>query len=632
MEKEMMIGIKPKLIVITGPSKTASIELIGEHLTIGRDPSNDLSLNDVSVSRKHCVITREGELFRIEDLESHNGTFINGMPVKEYSLNHEDQIRIGNSIFLLILRDADKISAARQNVKLDDLTLMTNSAVRLRIEDVLYSVARDLSALMKISLKINTIRSLDELQHQLLESLFEIIPAERGAILLYTQGQEEPDIAWGMERTGMSGQALRVSRTVTKQVMREGLALLSNGVIKDETLGEAQSLISLQVCSLICVPLVSNVRRFGLIYLDTKDTTVSFTEDHLRLATALANIAAVSFENVRYLEKIEAEKQSLLNSIQIEHKMIGESQPMKEIYQKIGKIAQRDSTTLILGESGTGKELAARAIHQNSERASMPFVALNCATLTDTLLESELFGHEKGAFTGAIAQKKGKLELAEGGTLFLDEIGELVPPIQAKLLRVLQEREFERVGGIRPIKIDVRLIAATNRILEETIKQGGFRADLYYRLNVVSLKMPALRERREDIQLLASYFAAKYSDKCKRAVNGITTEARACLADYDWPGNVRELENAIERAIVLGSTDFICVEDLPETILETTEKHGVPLVKYYEAINEAKKELILKAVEQSGGNYTEAAKVLGIHPNNLHRLIRNMNLRTKLKG
>jgi transcriptional regulator with GAF, ATPase, and Fis domain len=628
----MVIAIKPKLIVITGPLKTASIDLTGEHLTIGRDPSNDLSLNDVSVSRKHCLITREGELFRIEDLESHNGTFINGTPVKEYSLNHEDQIRIGNSIFLFLLRDADKTSTVRPTVKLDDFMLLTDSAVRLRVEDVLYSVARDLSALMKISLKINTIRSLDVLQRQLLESLFEIVPAERGAILLYTQNLEEPDTVWGLERAGVARQTLSVSRTVTAQVMREGVALLSNGVIKDETLGDAQSLISLQVCSLICVPLVSNLRRLGLIYLDTRDEAVSFTEDHLRLTTALANIAAVAFENVQHLERVEEERQRLLHSIQIEHKMIGESQPMREIYLKLGKIAQTDSTALILGESGTGKELAARAIHQNSARASKPFIALNCATLTDTLLESELFGHEKGAFTGAVALKKGKLELAEGGTLFLDEIGELATPIQAKLLRVLQEREFERVGGTRPIKVDMRLIAATNRILEETIKQGGFRADLYYRLNVVSLKMPALRERREDIQLLASYFAARYSDKCKRAVKGFTTEARACLADYDWPGNVRELENAIERAIVLGSTDFISVEDLPETILETTEPRGVPLVKYYRAINEAKKELILKAIEEAGGNYTEAAKLLGIHPNNLHRLIRNMNLRVMIKG
>ncbi|PYS46612.1 MAG: hypothetical protein DMF68_18645 [Acidobacteria bacterium] len=268
---------------------------------------------------------------------------------------------------------------------------------------------------------------------------------------------------------------------------------------------------------------------------------------------------------------------------------------------------------------------------QNSPRKSKAFVAVNCAALTETLLESELFGHEKGAFTGALVQKKGRLEIADGGTLFLDEIGEMSQLLQAKLLRVLQEREYERVGGTRTLKVDIRLITATNRDLEEAIRQGTFRRDLYYRLNVVSISMPALRERREDIPLLASYFVQKYSDRCNRRVTGISTEARARLTNYDWPGNVRELENAIERAIVLGTTEMILLEDLPEAALETAAPASGGVAKYHETVTEAKKQLILKAVEQAGGNYTEAAKLLGVHPNYLHRLIRNMNLRPELK-
>ena len=209
------------------------------------------------------------------------------------------------------------------------------------------------------------------------------------------------------------------------------------------------------------------------------------------------------------------------------------------------------------GESGTGKELVAHAIHSNSARAGKQFVAINCAVLSEALLESELFGHEKGAFTSAVAQKRGRLEVADGGTLFLDEVGELTPATQAKLLRVLQERQFERLGSTHSINVDVRIIAATNRNLEEAIKSGRFREDLYYRLNVISLTLPPLRERRDDISLLAYYFIEKYSKKCKRLVSGISPEARACLVAYDWPGNVRELENAIERAIVLGNTEVI---------------------------------------------------------------------------
>ena len=220
---------------------------------------------------------------------------------------------------------------------------------------------------------------------------------------------------------------------------------------------------------------------------------------------------------------------------------------------------------LIGGESGTGKELVARAIHRNSPRANKPFVAINCAAIPEGLLESELFGHEKGAFTGASAQKKGRLEMADGGVVFLDEIGELAPALQVKLLRVLQEREFERVGGSRPISVDIRLIAATNKDLEAAVKARTFREDLYYRLNVVSLECPPLRDRREDIPVLAEYFVAKFAAKCKVKAKRISPEAMAGLVNYDWPGNVRELENAIERALVLGVSEMIEPEDLPES-------------------------------------------------------------------
>ncbi|MBV8732619.1 MAG: sigma 54-interacting transcriptional regulator, partial [Acidobacteriia bacterium] len=291
--------------------------------------------------------------------------------------------------------------------------------------------------------------------------------------------------------------------------------------------------------------------------------------------------------------------------------------------------AGTDSTVLIWGESGTGKELVARAIHTNSSRAGRPFVAINCAAITETLLESELFGHEKGAFTGAVSQKKGKLEVGNGGTVFLDEVGELAMPLQAKLLRVLQEREFERLGGTRPIKLDVRLIAATNRDLQEAARTGTFRPDLYYRLNVVSVRMPSLRERRPDIPLLANYFAMRFSEKLKRRVTSISEKAMACLLHYDWPGNVRELENAIERALVLGSTAMILPEDLPDAIVEESHAAGRATTALHDGLRQAKKEMIERAIEQAGGNYTEAAGLLGVHPNHLFRLIRTLELKPK---
>jgi len=303
---------------------------------------------------------------------------------------------------------------------------------------------------------------------------------------------------------------------------------------------------------------------------------------------------------------------------------------MQQVYRIIEKVAPTESTVLIHGESGTGKELAARAVHKNSARRDQPFVALNCAALTETLLESELFGHEKGAFTSAICQKKGLLEVAEGGSVFLDEIGELSLTLQAKLLRVLQEREFVRVGGTRAIKLNVRFLAATNKDLQKAVREEKFRADLFHRLNVIAFALPALREHPEDIPLLAEYFAARYAKKCNRVVKGISSEARAALQQYDWPGNIRELENAMERAVVLGSTDFLLPEDLPETILEAAPSPAA-CGNYHEAVRALKKQLILKASEQAGGSITETAKLLGVNANYLHRLIRNLDLREMLK-
>jgi Nif-specific regulatory protein len=308
--------------------------------------------------------------------------------------------------------------------------------------------------------------------------------------------------------------------------------------------------------------------------------------------------------------------------------MIGDSARLRELQRNILRAAQANSTVLIIGETGTGKELVARAMHRNSPRAGQPFMAVNCAALAETLLESELFGHEKGAFTGAFAQKKGRLEVAAGGTLFLDEIGEMPLQLQVKLLRVLQERQIERVGGTQPVKLDIRLIAATNRNLEDEVRAGRFRPDLYYRLNVVTLKTPPLRERPSDIPVLAMHFASKFGAQCGRRIGGISPEAEAYLVHYDWPGNIRELENALERAVVLGSSDIIQLEDLPESIREIARPANVVRAPgLQDAIDRAKREAISQAFQQAKSDHPAAAKLLGVHPNYLYRLMRNLGMR-----
>jgi Nif-specific regulatory protein len=340
----------------------------------------------------------------------------------------------------------------------------------------------------------------------------------------------------------------------------------------------------------------------------------------------------VALDNARRLQWLERENIRLNAEINLQHNMVGDGPRMKEVYQFIARVAPTDSTVLIEGESGTGKELAARAIYRNSPRSGKAFVAINCAAIPEGLLESELFGHEKGAFTDAVTQKKGRLEIADGGVVFLDEIGELAPPLQVKLLRVLQEREFDRVGGTRPIAVDIRLIAASNRNLAEAVKSGLFRADLFYRLNVMSVVMPALRERREDIPAIANYFVTKYSKHFRMKAKTVSPEALACLLNYEWPGNVRELENTIERALVLSGADSIRPEDLPESILEVECPSGAVLAKYHAAVRETKKQLIVRAVQEANGNYKDAAQLLGVHPNYLHRLIRNLDLKDLLRS
>jgi Nif-specific regulatory protein len=309
---------------------------------------------------------------------------------------------------------------------------------------------------------------------------------------------------------------------------------------------------------------------------------------------------------------------------------IAQSAAALRVMELAQKVADASTTVLITGESGTGKDQLARWIHECGPRHDAPLLKIDCASLPSELVESELFGHEKGAFTGALVRKQGKLEMADRGTLFLDEVGELPPAFQSKLLRVLQEREFERVGGSQPIRVDVRILSATNRDLESAVSAGAFRKDLYYRLNVVSLVMPPLRERREDIPMLARYFAAKHGKRVTRKLSGLAPEALARLEAYDWPGNVRELENAIERAVVLGTTELIIPEDLPEAVLETPAPEEAAGV-YHRTVREEKKRSILAALARAGGSFTEAAKLLGVHPNYLHRLVRNLDLREAAK-
>jgi len=626
-----------RIIVLSGPLGGTTFALGAEGLDVGRDRESSLPLRDLAVSRHHCVIEPAGNGFRVRDLGSRHGTFVNGIPVRERDLQPGDRIAVGESLFLLEMDGSGPGPAG--DLFLDDGTFAAESTVQRAVGGSPYlqlsgelpqsaRVARDLQALLRIGQELHSLRATEPLARRLLELLVETMPAERTALLLFDRAGQ-PSSAFALDRAG-SAATFPLSRTLVERLVRERTAVLSNDLLQVEGLSEAESLRTARIQSLLAAPLHSPAGPLGVLYLDTREPGIHFDETHLDLLTALAGIASLALANTRHLEWLEEEKGRLEASLDTD--MVGESPRIREVWRLLTRVAASDSTVLLRGESGTGKEVAARSLHRQSPRAKRPFVAINCATLSPTLLESELFGHERGAFTGALERKTGKFEVADTGTLFLDEVGEIPPELQAKLLRVLQERELERLGSTRPIRVDVRVIAATHRDLEKGIREGTFREDLFYRLNVISCTLPPLRERREDIALLASHFAAHFGRKLGRRIAGFTPEARACLERYAWPGNVRELANAVERAVVLGDDDLIRPEDLPETILEAVPASGrAPVTKFHDTVGETKKRLILDAVEQAGGNVTKAAELLGLNANYLHRLISNLGLRGRIE-
>ena len=628
-------------MAVAGPLEGATFPLPDGELTIGRDSDNALCIAaDEHVSRRHAVIHEQHQQFTIRDLSDRSRTYVNQLAVPERLLEHGDEIRIGHSVFVFLV-DGQPVPRIRPIVDLDEGTRVSGSTQTVRKGDALYldretlletvpqsdRSGRIVQGVLKACRAVLATHRLQTLQRHLIESVLEAIPAERAALLLVGDNAEEFAAALHGIRGAAECRAFRIPRAVIRHVLTDGTALCINDA--SYTVWSSQTTVQARLSSIVAVPLlVSNGIR-GAIYADVSNPSVRFGEDDLQLLTGIAELSAAPLANALRMEQLEGENERLVAELAGTRPLLGASERMRAVHRFVIKVAASDSTVLILGASGTGKELVARAIHRTSTRSGKPFMAINCAAVTETLLESEFFGHEKGAFTGAYAQKKGKLEEADGGTVFFDEIGELAPPLQAKLLRVLQEREFERVGGTRPLKINVRVVAATNRNLEQEIRRGTFRQDLFYRLNVVSLTMPDLRERREDIPLLATYFLRKHAKARARRITGLSDDALSCLMAYDWPGNVRELENAVERATVLGTTEQILPDDLPESIVESAVDPSPSGTTFHETIREIKKQLVTRALEQADGSYVEAARRLGLHPNNLHRLVKTLGLKSK---
>jgi len=498
-----------------------------------------------------------------------------------------------------------------------------------------------LEVLFRVARTINTIRESDPLLNKIMDLAIETLAAERGFIMLYSFDVEtaegarvlEPVAARNLEKENIFGERT-ISRSSAMEVAETGKPLLISR--SDDEISGRQSVLDFRISSILCVPLAVKGRILGIVYVDSRSGAV-FNDDDLEFLASFADLAAIAIENARLAEKLE-EKTVYLQK-QVESRwdfgnIVGRSSPMQKVFRMAESVSQTEVNVVISGESGTGKELLAKAIHFAGKRKHARFLPVDCGALTETLLESELFGHVKGAFTGAGSDKTGLFEAAERGTIFLDEVTNTSPNFQVKLLRVLQEGEIRRVGDTKSRKIDVRVIAATNKNLEREVAAGKFREDLYYRLNVVNIHIPPLKERKEDISLLAGYFLQMICEKMIIPRKTFSSEAVDSMLLYSWPGNVRQLENICERAVIFAKDDIIGPEHLPPEIksarvsgtLDSLLSTPTTKSELKAAKAEIDKLFITKLLRSTKGNIMKAASLSGMDRSQLHQMINKYNL------
>jgi len=484
--------------------------------------------------------------------------------------------------------------------------------------------------LKEISSCVSSVQDLDKLLELIIASASRVMKAKAASLLLVDRKTNTLffQVATGEKQKEVKEYRVKMGQGIAGHVAETGQSLLIADVRKDPRwYKEISESIGFETQSIACVPLKRDNNILGVMQIIDKEDGQPLGQNDMQLLEEFASLAALALGSAQNIQQVQRENQDLREELKVRHEMIGKSAALEKVIADGLKVANSKASALILGESGTGKELLARLIHRAGPRKSKPLVVLNCAAMPETLLEDELFGHEKGAFTGAVNRKIGKFELAHEGTIFLDEIGEMTPGMQAKLLRVLQEGNFYRVGGNIPISVDVRVLSATNKKLDEEVSDGKFREDLYYRLNVVQISMPTLRERREDIPLLAQHFLSMFKEETVNPNLTISQAAMDKMVQYDWPGNIRELRNAVERAVVMGNGKEIVPEDLP-IVSNKSNYPGLQVgLTLDEALNQFKKEFIVLNLKSTGGNRSKAAKVMDIQRTYLSRLISKFDVK-----
>ncbi|MFK7847543.1 MAG: sigma 54-interacting transcriptional regulator [Rhodothermales bacterium] len=481
-----------------------------------------------------------------------------------------------------------------------------------------------LSALFDIALTLNSIQEPAALLKHVLEIATSTLNADRGFVLLSSEEHQDGfEVKCSQNFSDEQlGDVVSISTSVVHQVLQNGTPLLLHEALEDAHFGQAQSIILQKIRSIACVPLRLKDRQIGAIYMDCLTNRSRFKQENVPFLEAFSNLAAVAIENAKVYQTLRNENRHLRQEIQQIHgfdEIIGQSRPVRALFDILQRVMDTDVTVLLEGESGTGKELAARAIHYNGHRKDKPFLALFCGSLPDALLESELFGYKKGAFTGASTDKPGLFEAADGGTLFLDEVADLSPSLQTALLRVLQEGEVKRIGENHVRHVDVRLVSASNKSLPDLMAEGAFREDLFYRINTITITTPPLRARGSDILLLAHHFLDKYAVGRRSYIKGFDEETLEALQAYHWPGNVRELQNTIERAVVLASNEFIAPKDLNLPVTDAPlDKKYLPMSHEGKTLKAIEKQVVLNTLEDCGGNVSKTARTLDVSRSWLH--------------
>ncbi len=564
--------------------------------SIGSSADCDIVIPDPLIPESFGHIHFDGQVYTITTQGKKDQMVINGKRRKKHKLAHDDRLRIGGVELRFSLMDEQAPA-----------------------EDEAAETVADVDAYQKLhefSARLMEKHDLGELLEALMDSIVEITNADKGFLILVDGEELDIKVARNLKKENIADAISQLSDSIIAKTIQSKKPVIISDAMNDDEFANSKSVMKLKLTSVICAPLLERGKLIGLIYVGNDSIVDLFSEDVLRVVTVFTAQASLIVANALHLDELKVDRDRLRGRLEDLRfgEIVGSSPAMQEVFKRIEKVASTDISVLITGETGTGKELIAKELHRRSPRRDKAFITINCGAIPENLLESELFGHVKGAFTGAVANKAGKFQAADGGTLFLDEIGEMPLNLQVKLLRAIQEKVVVRVGDTRPEKVDIRILAATNRDLQKEIEGGTFREDLYYRLNVVNIHLPPLRDRGDDVLVVARYLLSRYSSEYQSSIRGFSPNAAVAIRKYHWPGNIREMENRLKKALVLAEGNVLGPEDLGlsgddlPTIL--------PLAQAKERFQ---REYINEVLALNNGNRTKTARDLGVDPRTVFR-------------